>query len=594
MSSASPASSSRGGAFLFTEVGATPIPTPEHFTEEQRAYFQTALRFVNEQIVPKAEQIEKKDNALLRDLLREAGELGLLMLDIPEAYGGLGANKTSSMLVSEAGARNGSWSVTHGAHVGIGSLPIVWFGTPEQKQRYLPKLATGEWVAAYALTEPVSGSDALGAKTTAVRSKDGKSWILNGSKLFITNSGFADVFVVFAKVDGDKFTGFIVERNTEGFTVGNEEHKMGIRGSSTCPLFFADAHIPIENVLGEIGKGHKIAFNILNMGRLKLGVSVVGGMKAALEMALRYASDRKQFQTPLVQFPLIREKLSRIAQLTYALESMAYRTAGAIDLVLEHEEPTAEDYDRKTIAAIEEYAIEASIMKVFGSEALGTAIDEALQIHGGVGFIEEFPIERAYRDQRINRIFEGTNEINRMLMSGMLLDRALAGRVPLMKVAQEVEQALARGETPAESGSDALASSARAAECLKRMAIYALKVAAERFGPELKKRQAILASVADVMMDAYALDSMITRTRQAAEGGALDPVREALVRLHATEAQARGLERTRKALCSSAEGDALRTHLERVEKLDFFTPYDPEALRETVVTRLEAVGGYPF
>jgi alkylation response protein AidB-like acyl-CoA dehydrogenase len=583
-----------GGAFLFTEVGSRPIVTPESFSEEQRAYFQTALKFMKEQVLPKAEQIEKKDNALLRDLLRQAGELGLLMLDIQEQYGGLATDKTTSMLVAEANSWMGSWSVTFGAHVGIGSLPIVWFGTAEQKQKYLPKLATGEWIAAYALTEPGSGSDALGAKTTAKKSADGKQWVLNGSKLFITNSAFADVFVVFAKVDGEKFTGFIVERNTPGFTVGPEEHKMGIRGSSTCPLYFEDAKIPVENVLGEIGKGHKIAFNILNLGRLKLGVAVLGGMKKTIDETLAFTQQRKQFQTPIFQFPLIREKFARMVSLTYALESMAYRTAGLIDEKLAGEDKTAADYDAKTIAAIEEYAIEASVMKVFGSEALGTVIDEGVQCHGGVGYIEEYPIERAYRDARINRIFEGTNEINRMLISGMLLKRTMKGALPLFELAQTVEEELVNQALPRARGTDELEKQALSAEYLKRMAIYSLKVAVEAFGPQIEEHQEILAAVADVVMDAFALDSMVARTRQAAKDGKLDPARVAATRLFAAEAQARSLDRARKALCASVTGDVLEKHLSRVALLGQFVPYDPAALRETIVTRLEESGAYPF
>lgn len=584
-----------GGTFLFEEVGKGAIMTPERFTHEQRAYYDTAIQFVRDQVLSKAEQIEKKDNPLLKSLLRQAGELGLLMLDIQEAYGGLATDKTTSMLVAEANSLLGSWSVTFGAQVGIGTLPIVWFGTPAQKEKYLPKLATGEWAAAYALTEPGSGSDALGAKTTAVLSADKSHWILNGSKLFITNSGFADVFIVFAKVDGEKFTGFVVERNTPGFTVGPEEHKMGLRGSSTCPLYFEDAKVPAENVLGEIGKGHKIAFNILNLGRLKLGVAVVGGMKEQLKNAVEFALQRKQFKTPIFNFALIREKLARMAMLTFATESMAYRTSGYIDDALAGEDKTAADYDQKTIAAIEEYAIEASILKVFGSESLGTVIDEGVQIHGGVGYIEEYAVERAYRDQRVNRIFEGTNEINRMLIVGMLLKRAMKGGVPLLELAQTVDEELTKDALPKEQKRDALDAQALAAEHLKRLAIYALKVAVEAFGPEVEQHQTVLAAIADVMMDAYALDSMVTRTRQAAaaNGGQLDEVKVALTQLYAAEAQSRSLAQARKAVCGSVEGEALAGHLAKLAKLDFFIPYAPAKLRETVVKKVEASGGYP-
>ncbi|HZI11409.1 MAG TPA: acyl-CoA dehydrogenase family protein [Myxococcus sp.] len=585
---------SAGGAFLFQEVGSTRIVTPETFTEEQRLFFKTALQFSREQVLPHAERIEEKDNAFLRGLLSQAGELGLLSVDIPEAYGGTGLDKTTSLLLAEAMSLNGSWSVTYGAHTGIGTLPIVWFGNAAQKAKYLPRLATGEWVAAYALTEQGSGSDALGAKTKAVRSPDGKHWILNGSKLYITNAAFADVFVVFAKVDGDKFTGFIVEKGTPGFTVGPEEHKMGIRGSSTCPLYFEDARIPLENQLGDIGKGHKIAFNILNYGRLKLGAGVLGGMKLQLENALRFTQERKQFGTAIVRFPLSREKLARMASLIHAVETMTYRTAGLVDGRLAGEDKSGAGYEAALLAAIEEYAIESSIMKVHGSESLGSLVDDAVQLHGGAGYIEEYPVERAYRDARINRIFEGTNEINRMLITGMLLKRAVKGDLPLFAMAGNVAEELARGERPRARTQDALAPQEAAAESAKRLALHGLRIAAETFGTDLEKHQEVLAALSDVVMDAFALDSMVTRTRQAVSQGALDPVRVALTQLYALDAVPRAWERTRRALCSTLKGDALDTELKRLAHLDVFTPYNPAELRETVVTALESAGGYPL
>jgi len=583
-----------GGAFLLQEVGSLRIVTPELFTEDQRLYLETATKFSREQVLPAAERIEAKDNALLRELLRRAGELGLLMVDIPEAYGGLGLDKTTSLLIGEAMSLLSSWSVTFGAHTGIGTLPIVWFGNEAQKMKYLPKLAVGEWVAAYALTEQGSGSDALGAKTKAVLSPDGKYYVLNGSKLYITNAAFADVFVVFAKVEGDKFTGFIVEKDTPGFTVGPEEHKMGIRGSSTCPLYFEDARVPVENVLGEVVRGHKIAFNILNYGRLKLGAMVLGGMKLQLENALHFAQERKQFGTSIASFPLTREKFARMAMLIYALESMTYRTAGLVDARLTGRDRSAKDHDAHVIASIEEYAIESSIMKVFGSEALGQLVDDAVQIHGGAGYIQEYPVERAYRDARINRIFEGTNEINRMLITGLLLKRAVKGELPLFAVAQSVEEELTQGALPRARREDALATEEQAAEFLKRMAIYGLKVAAETFGTELEQHQEVLAGLADVVMDAFALDSLVTRTRQSVSDGMLNVTRVAMTRLFAMEAMTRSFDRTRRALCSSAQGEALQQHLARVAPLQLFTPYNPAELREQVVTALEKTGGYPL
>ena len=542
------------------------------------------MQFMREQVLPQMPKVEAKDYGVLTGLLRSAGELGLLMIDVPEAGGGLGLDKTTSMLVGEATGWLGSYTVTQMAHTGIGTLPIVWFGNAEQKARLLPALATGEKIAAYALTEPGSGSDALGAKTKAVLSEDGESWILNGSKLYITNAAFADVFTVFAKVDGEKFTAFLVEKGTPGLTVGPEEHKMGIRGSSTCPLYFEDARIPKANVLGEIGRGHKIAFNILNYGRLKLAAMGVGAMKEQLQNATRFAQERKQFATPVIQFGLTREKLAHMAAITYAVESMAYRTSGLVDAVVEDEDKTSEAYSAKVIAAIEEYAIEASIMKVFGSEALSQLLDDALQIHGGSGFIEEYPVEAAYRDSRVNRIFEGTNEINRILIANMLLKRAAKGGLGLMAGADSLAPAAAR------EGGDGLAAEADTAEALKRLVRYALKVATEAHGDQLEARQEILASVADVVMDAFALDSCITRTRQ---GAALDPARVAMVKLYAQEAHARGLERIRKVLCACTQGAALATHLARVEAAAPFVPYDPLAVREAIMKGVEAAGGYP-
>jgi len=578
----------RGGGFLFQEAGRTLITTPETFSEEQRMLFRTALQFCREQVLPQADAIEAKTPGLLRSLLAKAGELGLLMVDVPERFGGLGGDKTTSLLLAEADSLMGSWSVTFAAHVGIGTLPIAWFGTEAQKAKWLPKLATGELVAAYALTEQGSGSDALGAKTKAVKSPDGKSWILNGSKLYITNAAFADVFVVFAKVDGEHFTGFVVERGAPGFTVGPEEHKMGIRGSSTCPLYLEDVRIPVENLLGEIGKGHKIAFNILNLGRLKLGAGVLGGMKLQFGNALKFAEERKQFRTPVAKFPLTREKLARMATAIFAIETMTYRTSGAIDALLASEGGGGDE--ARTIAAFEEFAIEASIMKVTGSEALGQLVDDAVQIHGGAGFIQEYPVERAYRDARINRIFEGTNEINRMLVTGMLLKRAVKGSLPLFAQAEAVAKALDEKQAPVVTDADALAGAAHDAEALKMAALYTMKVAAERFGTEIEKHQEVMAAVADVVMDAYAVDSMVARTRQSPT----DPVKVAMTQAYAADAIARSGERARRALCASSEGSTLEKHLAAIAPLFVFRPFDPTTLRETVVLAAEEAGGYPL
>jgi alkylation response protein AidB-like acyl-CoA dehydrogenase len=581
-----------GGGFLLAPPGSRIVMTPERFTEEQRLYYRTAQQFARERVLPKAAKIEGKDNALLRQLLREAGELGLLMIDIPEAYGGLGLDITTSLLVAEAKSILGAWSSTFGAHTAIGTLPIVFFGTEKQKQKYLPKMAVGDWVGAYALTETGSGSDALAAKTRAVLSADGAHYVLNGSKQFITNAALADVFVVFAKVDGEKFTAFIVERGTPGLSIGPEEHKMGIRGSSTCPLLLEDARVPSENVLGEIGKGHKIAFNILNVGRLKLGAGVVGGMKYQIEQVLRYAQERKQFNTSIFNFGLIRGKFARMATWTFAVESMAYRTSGLIDARLAADKGEG-DAHASAVAAIEEYAVEASILKVFGSEALGMVVDEAVQIHGGYGFIEDFPVARAYRDARINRIFEGTNEINRLLITGTLLRRALSRGLPLFQFAQAIESELSSGSLPTREGDDVLGAEAALAERLKRLALFPLKLAAEAYGAEIERQQSILAWIADVVMDAFALDSMIARARQAADGQS-NAVAIAMIRLFAQDAHWRSLDRARRVLCAVAARTKANAQLHRLAPFVEAEARDTVSLEEEIAQAVAAQAGYPI
>jgi alkylation response protein AidB-like acyl-CoA dehydrogenase len=585
-----------GGGFLLSPVGTEPIRTPDDFTDDQRAFFRTAEKFANERVLANSERIDRKDHPFLRQLLREAGELGLLGLDVPEEYGGLAQDETSSMLVTEAMAKQGSWSVTFGAQVGIGTLPIVYFGTEAQKQKYLPKLVSGEWVTAYALSEASSASDALGARTRAVRSPDGKHWILNGSKQWITNAGFADLFIVFAKIDGDKFSAFIVERGTPGFTVGAEEHKMGIRGSSTCPLVFEDAKVPIENLLGEPGRGHRIAFNILNIGRLKLGVGCVAGCRGVLQLAVAYGKERQAFGQPITAFGLIREKLARMVATVYVGEAMSYRTTGLIDarMARSRAQHGTSDFDRDLIAAVEEYNIEASILKVWGSEALSQVADEALQLHGGYGFVEEYAIERVYRDNRVNRIFEGTNEINRMLIPGTMLKRAMKGQFPLLQLARTVGQAVARGELPV-PGLGPLARERRIAELNKYLMVYALQAAIETFGPALTEQQQVLAALADIATEAYAVDSAVARALQSAKGGALDPVAEACVKLYALESHERAYAQAKKALRATVvESAACREHLAAIRKLFDEEPADVTAVREVIVTRTLAAGKYPL
>jgi len=590
----------RGGDFLFAPVGSVPFMTPERFTEEQRQFYATGADFVNREVLPLAERIEQKDNALLRQLLAKAGELGLLGVDVSEALGGLGLDKTTSMLVGESQAGYGSWATTFGAHTGIGTLPIVFFGTPEQKAKYLPDLATGRKVAAYALSEAGSGSDALGAKTVARLSPDGKHYVVNGGKMWITNGGFADVYVVFLKIDGSKFTAMIVERGTPGFTQGREEHKLGIRGSSTTPLIFEDCKVPVGNVLGEIGKGHKIAFNILNVGRLKLAAFGVGGMKYVLQGGVEYAAQRKQFGRAIAEFGLIREKLARAAAQIYAAEAMTYRASGAIDAAIAQSDGSP----AKVMEAIEEYAIEASIMKVTGSEWLFQIIDEVLQIHGGNGFVEDYPIERAYRDNRVNRIFEGTNEINRLLIPGMIFKRAVKGAMPLMAAVQQLDEELTDPRHfPAPVGR--LAAERRGAEMAKRQFIFAAKWAAS-LGTALEARQEVLAALADVAIEVYAMDSMLGRTlasgfagdgpqpKAEADGGHKAELRDALCRFYCMESRERAFDRARTALAAVVPAEELDAQLDQLARLHKYTPVNSAEAREGIVPSLLEAGGYPL
>lgn len=583
----------KGGSFLIEERLPNEVFTPEDFTEEQRMIAQTTSDFVNGEVVPHLDEIEHKNFDLVVGLLRKAGGLGLLSVDIPEKYEGLGLDKVCSMLVAENLARSGSFSVTHGGHTGIGTWPIIYFGTEAQKKHYLPKLATGELIAAYALTEPGSGSDALNAKTRAVLSEDGKHYILNGTKMWITNAGFADVFITFAKIDGEKFSCFIVERAFPGVTHGKEEHKMGIRGSSTCTVELNDAKVPVENLLGEVGKGHLIAFNVLNMGRFKLGAGCVGGAKISIKEAIKYANERTQFNKPISSFGAIKHKLAEMAIRCYAVESMTYRTAGMIDDALEGLDP---DDSTGIMKGIEEYAIECSIMKVFGSEMLGYVVDEMVQVFGGYGYSEEYPAERAYRDARINRIFEGTNEINRMLIPGMLLKRAMKGELPIMKAAQALMEELLSFPSMDEDEEGILAEEAKLVRNAKKVALMVAGSAAQKYMAKLNDQQELLIGAADTLMEIYAMESMILRTQKYAAqyGEEKAALRVEAVRTFVSDSMDRLEIMSRPLLAAIVDGDMLRTQLAALKRFTRHTPYNTIEARQKIANAMIENGKYIF
>ncbi|AWD64764.1 acyl-CoA dehydrogenase family protein [Priestia megaterium] len=579
----------KGGSFLIEEGDASRVYTPEDYTSEQKMIAKTTDEFVENEVLPQVEYLEKYEFDRSVKLLKQAGELGLLGADVPEEYGGLGLDKITSALIAEKMSRAGGFSITHGAHVGIGSLPIVLFGTEEQKQAYLPALAVGEKIAAYALTEPGSGSDALGARTTARLNAEGTHYVLNGEKQWITNAGFADVFVVYAKIDGDKFSAFIVEREFPGVSVGPEEKKMGIKSSSTRTLILEDALVPKENVLGEIGKGHVIAFNILNIGRYKLGVGAVGAGKRALEITSQYVNQRQQFKTPIAKFSLTQEKLATMASKLYATESSVYRTVGLFE---DHMGQLSEEQqkDGKQIAAsIAEYAIECSLNKVFATEALDYIVDEGVQLHGGYGFMSEYEIERLYRDSRINRIFEGTNEINRLLVPGTYLRKALKGELPLLQKAQTLQEELMM-LMPQEVGNEPLDQEKMLVQNGKKIALLLLGLAAQKYGKELEKEQEILVNISDMISNVYAMESTVLRTEKAISKTGVDQnsLKLKYTQVFCQEAFNRIEADAKETLIGVEQGDTLRVMLSSLRKLTRYTPINVISVkREVAKTLLE-------
>ncbi|MGM9920256.1 MAG: acyl-CoA dehydrogenase family protein, partial [Bhargavaea sp.] len=504
----------KGGAFLIEDIDADQVFTPEDFTEEHKMIAKTTEEYVKNEVIPVIDKLENHEFENSVRLLKSAGELGLLGADIPEEYDGFGLDKISSALITEKMSVAGGFSITHGAHVGIGTLPIVLFGNEEQKQKYLPASVTAEKIFAYALTEPGSGSDALGARTTAKLNEAGTHYILNGEKQWITNSGFADVFVVYAKIDGEHFTAFIVEKDYPGVSVGAEEKKMGIKSSSTRTLILQDAEVPVENLLGEKGRGHVIAFNILNIGRYKLGVGGVGGSKRALELAIKYTNERQQFKRSIASFNLTKEKIATLASELYATESLIYRTVGYFDDRMGQMSEEDQKDGRKIAQAIAEYAIECSINKVVGSETLDHVVDEAVQLHGGYGYMQEYEVERAYRDSRINRIFEGTNEINRLLVPGTFLKKAMKGELPLLQKAQSLQEELLM-MMPEEPGDEALAQEKILVKNAKKIGLLTAGMAAQRFGTKLEDEQEVLVNIANIANDIFAMESALLRSEKA-------------------------------------------------------------------------------
>ncbi|GAB7389299.1 acyl-CoA dehydrogenase family protein [Bacillaceae bacterium] len=581
-----------GGGFLLEKMERNAFMSPEDFTEEQRMFAETVKGFLEKEVEPNDEQLEKLDYALTVKLLRRAGELGLLAAEIPEEFGGLGLDKVSAMIIAETLAKSTSFALSLGAHKGIGTLPIVFFGNRRQKEKYLPDLAAGKKIAAYCLTEPSSGSDALGAKTTAKLSPDGKHYVLNGQKQFITNAGFADVFIVYAKIDGKDFTAFIVEKEMEGVSLGPEEKKMGIKGSSTRPLFLEDVKVPVENVLGEIGKGHVIAFNILNIGRFKLAGGCLGTAKAAIALAAKYANERTQFGKPISSFPLIAGKLAEMNIWTYALESIVYRTAGLIDQALAALDHASSEAGPQAAEGISEYAIECSINKVFGSEVLDAVVDHGVQIHGGYGYIQEYRIERYYRDARINRIFEGTNEINRLLISGMLLKKAQKGELPFWEKAQALPGELMQPLPPVHH--ELLEEETQLVENAKKIALSVGAQAVQKYQRELEQQQEILSDLSDIIILIYAMESALLRALKRLERFAEDDAGNAveMTRVFVHESMEKIAACAREVLARIEAGDALRTQLSLLKKLTRRTPIDTIRLKREIAARVSIAERY--
>jgi alkylation response protein AidB-like acyl-CoA dehydrogenase len=593
-SSAIPTNRISGGSFLIEDRAPSEVFTPEDFTEQHQLIAQTAEDFAVNEIVPNIEKMEHKDFSVTRALLKKAGELGLSSSEIPEAYGGMEMDKVTASIIADHIAKYAGFATTWGGHTGIGTLPIVYFGTEEQKKKYLPRLAAGEIIGAYALSEASSGSDALNCRARAALSADGKHYVLNGEKMWITNAGFADLFTVFAKIDGEKFTAFLVEKTFPGLSIGAEEHKMGIRGSSTCPVILNDCKVPVENVLGEIGKGHVIAFNILNVGRFKLGAMCVGGARVSLENAIGYAKQRKAFGKTIADFGLVREKIANMAVGIFTGESMVYRTVGMMDSALSEIDKAGPEAARETRKAIEEYAVECSIIKVWGSEMVDFVVDETVQIYGGYGFVEEYPAERAYRDARINRIFEGTNEINRLIITGFLLKRATSGQLPLMPAIKKLMDEVLSGPSLGEDFEGPLAEERKLVSSAKKLTLFAAGTASQKYMQAIQDQQEIMGAIADMVIETYAMESAAMRAQKIAStnGEAAAELPIAMTRVYVSQAIEKIESAAKKIIAAVAEGDMLRTQTAILRRLAKREPFNTIELRQQIAQRMLERGKY--
>ncbi len=585
----------KGGSFLLESPAPQDVFTPADLTDDQKLIGQTAEEYVLKEVFPHIKELEEKKPGLMAELTRKAAELGLMSGGTPEEYGGAGLDKVASTVLTEKISIYGGFATTHGAHAGIGTLPIVYFGTEEQKKKYLPKLASGEFIGAYCLSEPQAGSDAQNLLTRAELSADGSHYILNGQKMWITNGGFADLFIVFAKVAGEKLTAFIVEKNFPGCKPGNEEHKMGIHGSSTTPVFLENCQVPKENLLHEIGRGHIVAFNVLNAGRFTLGASCVGGSKYVIMTASKYAKERKAFGKQIGEFGLMKEKLAEMAVRIFAVDSMIYRTAGNIEAAMIAASGSG-NKAQNTMKVLEEYAIESSIAKVYGSEMLDFVVDEAVQIFGGYGFHEDYPVCRAYRDSRINRIFEGTNEINRMLIIQMLMKRATGGQLPLIPAAMKLADEILAGPSFEEAPEGVLAEEARVIANAKKMFLQAAGGAVQRFREKLADEQELIGALANMVMEIYAMESCLLRAQKAAasKGEAASSVMTDAARVFIADAAERVDHEAKRAIAAVHEGDMLMTQMAVLKRFGKRPAVDTIALRRRIAAAVQAQDRYPF